>query len=138
MKEFPPFRLDPTNQCLWRRRSSGEDERILLTPTEYGVLDHLVERAGRLVTHRELLDAVWPQTAIEPQAVKSKIFQLRRVLDDDPKQPRYIETLPRRGYRFVAPLERRAPEVPHGEEPSRPLVGREGALGALEEHMRRA
>ena len=54
------------------------------------------------MTHRELLDAVWPRTAIEPQAVKSKIFHLRRVLDDDPRQPRFIETLPRRGYRFVA------------------------------------
>jgi DNA-binding response OmpR family regulator len=76
MKEFAAFRLDPVNQCLWRRSEAGEFERILLTPTEYGVLDHLVEHAGRLVTHRELLDAVWPRTAIEPQAVKSKIFQL--------------------------------------------------------------
>jgi hypothetical protein len=62
----------------------GEYERILLTPTGFGVLDHLVEHAGQLVTHRQLLDAVWPRTAIEPQAVKSKVFHLPRSLDDDP------------------------------------------------------
>src|SRR6476620_4750175 len=137
MKEFPPFRLDPTNQCLWRRRSSGEDERILLTPTEYGVLDHLVERAGQLVTHRELLDAVWPETAIEPQAVKSKVFHLRRVLDDDPKQPRFIETLPRRGYRcggkLATPVLDDAPTTP---APEHRLVGRERALADLRICMR--
>ena len=104
--ELSPFRLDPANQCLWRRTGSGGEERILLTPTEFGVLDHLVEHAGQLVTHRELLDAVWPGTAIEPQVVKNKIFHLRRVLEDEPKRPRYIETLPRRGYRFVGRLER--------------------------------
>ena len=135
MKEFPPFRLDPVNQCLWRRSAAGEDERILLTPTEFSVLDHLVERAGQLVTHRELLDAVWPRTAIEPQAVKSKVFHLRRALDDDPKQPRYIETVSRRGYRFVARLadvEVSRAEAPPGVPAVEPrLVGRRAALAEL-------
>lgn len=138
MKEFAAFRLDSVNQCLWRRGDAGDYERILLTPTEFGVLDHLVEHAGRLVTHRELLDAVWPRTVIEPQAVKSKIFQLRRVLDDDPKQPRFIETLPRRGYRFVAPVERTHIVVGHQAQPSSTLVGRERALSVLQDHMRQA
>jgi DNA-binding winged helix-turn-helix (wHTH) protein/tetratricopeptide (TPR) repeat protein len=138
MKEFAAFRLDPVNQCLWRRGDSGEFERILLTPTEFGVLDHLVEHAGRLVTHRELLDAVWPRTAIEPQAVKSKIFHLRRVLEDDPRQPRFIETLSRRGYRFVASVERAVIDVGHPGVLRSPLVGRQRALGALEEHLRKA
>lgn len=137
MKEFPPFRLDPVNQCLWRRSASGEDERILLTPTEYSVLDHLVERAGQLVTHRELLDAVWPQTAIEPQAVKSKVFHLRRVLDDDPRQPRFIETLPRRGYRFVGKVAASVPdEAPTTPVPEHCLVGRDRALADLWACMR--
>lgn len=135
MKEFPPFRLDPGNQCLWRRIPSGEDERILLTPTEYSVLEYLVERAGQLVTHRELLDAVWPNTAIEPQAVKSRIFHLRRLLDDDPRKPRFIETLSRRGYRFVAKL---SPVAPVGV-PDRTvvrLVGREAELEELWQCLR--
>src|SRR5689334_5583551 len=110
MKEFGPFRLDGVNQCLWRREESGEEVRILLKPTEFGVLDYLIEHAGRLVTHEELLAAVWPRRAIEPQAVKSKVFHLRRVLGDDSKQPRFIETVQRRGYRFVAWLGRTIPE----------------------------
>ena len=101
MAGLSPFRLDPANQCLWRRTATGGEERILLTPTEFGVLDHLVAHAGQLVTHQELLDAVWPGIAIEPQVVKNKVFHLRRVLEDEPKRPRYIETLSRRGCRFV-------------------------------------
>src|SRR5687768_9306236 len=126
MTELPRFRLDPVNQCLWRRTGSGEHERVLLTLTEFGVLNHLVEHAGRLVTHRELLDAVWPRTAIEPQAVKSNIFRLRRVLDDDPKRPRFIETLPRRGYRFVGTLEEGVTEEARPQAPETRLVGRDG------------
>ena len=104
MKEFGPFRFDASNQCLWREDGSGNDERIVLTPTEFGVLDYLIEHPGRLITHNELLEAVWPRTAIEPQAVKSKIFHLRRMLGDDSRQPRFIETVSRRGYRFVAKI----------------------------------
>jgi DNA-binding winged helix-turn-helix (wHTH) protein/energy-coupling factor transporter ATP-binding protein EcfA2 len=138
MAELSPFRLDPANQCLWRRTDTGGEERILLTPTEFGVLDHLVEHAGQLVTHRDLLDAVWPGAAIEPQAVKSKIFHLRRVLEDNPKRPRYIETLSRRGYRFVGTLER---STLCGSEPPTPgsrLVGREAALSELWQGIRNA
>jgi DNA-binding winged helix-turn-helix (wHTH) protein len=131
MKEFSPFRLDPVNQCLWRRTGAGMEERVLLTPTEYGVLAYLVTHAHRLVSHRELLDAVWPGTAIEPQAVKSNIFRLRRLLEDDPRRPRYIETLSRRGYRFVGIL---APDMAEGDRPAAltsRLVGRENALSEL-------
>jgi DNA-binding response OmpR family regulator len=49
MTELCPFRLDPANQCLWRRTGTGEEERVLLTRTEFAVLDHLVARAGQLV-----------------------------------------------------------------------------------------
>ena len=139
MAELAPFRLDSANQCLWRRTGSGVEERILLTPTEFGVLDHLVEHAGQLVTHQQLLDAVWPGTAIEPQVVKNKIFHLRRLLEDEPKRPRYIETLPRRGYRFVGSLERStvgAVDVPAASG-SR-LVGRDSALLGLRESLRSA
>ena len=68
MKLFPPFRLDTANQCLWRSTEAGADERILLTPKSFEVLRYLVEHAGRLITQRELLDAVWPDTFIEPRA----------------------------------------------------------------------
>lgn len=138
MAELSPFRLDSANQCLWRRTGSGGEERILLTPTEFGVLDHLVEHAGQLVTHRELLDAVWPGTAIEPQVVKNKIFHLRRVLEDEPKRPRYIETLPRRGYRFVGKLERSVLADLEVPPPGNRLVGRESVLAELWQEMLKA
>ena len=137
MAELSAFRFDPVNQCLWRRSGSGEAQ-IQLTPTEFGVLDHLVEHAGQLVTHRELLDAVWPGTAIEPQVVKNKIFHLRRVLEDDPKQPRYIETLPRRGYRFVGQLERSTARERVRESPATRLVGRDSVLAELWQALRKA
>lgn len=138
MKEFGPFRLDRLNQCLLRSHGSDEDERILLTPTEFGVLDYLVAHAGRLVTHEELLNAVWPQTAIEPQAVKSKVFHLRRVLGDDPRQPCFIETVQRRGYRFVAKIAG-DDAIDTIAPASKPLVvGREHTLNQLWQALRAA
>jgi len=69
MKQFPPFRLDTVNQCLWRHRESGGDERILLKPKAFAILLYLVDHAGRLVTQNELLDAVWPDTHVQPEAL---------------------------------------------------------------------
>ena len=87
MKEFPPFWLDTGNQCLWRRRDTGDDERILLTPRAFAVLRYMLEHAGRLVTEDELLQAVWPDTCVQPQAVKSQLFDVRRALGANPKTP---------------------------------------------------
>jgi DNA-binding response OmpR family regulator len=84
MKVFFPFRFDTANQCLWRRGDTGQEERILLTPKAFAVLDHLVEHAGRLVTHNELLEAVWPDTVVEPQAVKRYVVAVRSALGDRP------------------------------------------------------
>lgn len=58
MKEFPPFRLDPANQCLWRSTEIGGEQRVPLKPKAFAVLRYLVEHAGRLVTQEELLGAV--------------------------------------------------------------------------------
>ena len=138
MKEFPPFRLDAVNECLWRRTAPDKYERILLSRAQYGLLHHLVERAGQLVTHEELLDAVWPRKAIEPQVVKTNISHLRRLLEDEPKRPRFIETLHRRGYRFVATVA----ESPATDETTPPatarLVGRDAALADLWQSFRAA
>lgn len=64
MREFPPFRLDTVNQCLWRNLGRAPQERILLAPKAFAVLRYLVEHPGRLVPHGELLDAVWPKTSV--------------------------------------------------------------------------
>src|SRR5262247_3813602 len=104
MPDFPPFWLDPVNQCLWRRQETAPDERLLLTPKAFAVLRLLVAHAGRLVTQDELLAALWPEMHVQPEVLKSRIFEVRSALGDRPKTPRFIETLPRRGYRFIAPV----------------------------------
>ena len=140
MQDFPPFRLDPINQCLWRRRETAQDERILLPPKAFAVLRYLVAHAGQLVTQDELLEAVWPETHVQPEVLKSRIFEVRSALGDRPKTPRFIETLPRRGYRFIAPVHDGpavAPALPappaHGH-----LVGRAGVLETLRACLHRA
>lgn len=97
MKEFPPFRLDIENQYLLRG-----GERVALTPKAFSVLQYLVGRAGRLVPQSELLEALWPDTFVQPEVLKSHILDIRNALGDDAKNPAFIETQPRRGYRFIA------------------------------------
>src|SRR5580658_3308587 len=141
MKVFPPFRLDTANQCLWRRGETGKEERILLTPKAFAVLAYLVEHAGRLVTPDELLEAAWSGRVIEPQAVRKHILEVRTALGDRPKNSLFIETIPKRGYRFIAGVSETAassgPVVSGGPAQSS-LVGRDGALRMLHEAWRRA
>jgi DNA-binding winged helix-turn-helix (wHTH) protein len=135
MKEFPPFRLDDVNQCLLRRRDAGDGERILLTPKAFALLRYLVDHAGRLVTQDEILDAVWPGVHVQPQVVKSHILDLRSALGDHAKHPLFIETLHRRGYRFIAPVSESSSGIPTApvRTPQRRLVGRTRPLSALSE-----
>ena len=140
MKVFPPFRLDVVNQSLWRVSDAGEEERVVLTPKQFSLLVYLVENAGRLVTQTELLDAVWSGSVVEPQAVKKSVFALRSALGDSPKHSRYIETVPRRGYRFIAPIGSLSgnPGPVLGTSAIGRLVGREDALEELQESWRLA
>ncbi len=140
MKEFPPFRLDDVNQCLWRRGETGPDERLQLTPKAFAVLSYLVEHAGRLVTQDELLDAIWPDTFIQPEVLKYQIADIRGVLEDDAKKPRFIETMHRRGYRFVAKVrDDERPESPVSAGATRArVVGRARELGELRTCLEKA
>src|SRR5271157_668974 len=105
MKEFLSFRLDTSNKCLWRHRDDGDDERIRLAPKAFAVLRYLVEHAGYPVTQAELLKALWPDTFVQPDVLKTHILDVRSALGDRPKNPQFIETLPRRrGYLFIAPV----------------------------------
>ena len=133
MREFPPFRLDTVNQCFWRGEGVAE-ERILLAPRAFAVLRYLVEHPGRLVTHAELLDALWPKTYVQPEVLKSHIAAIRAVLGDDARKPIFIETLSRRGYRFIAPVTEGAaarPSQTNLPEAVSELIGREAELGAV-------
>src|SRR6266852_1991677 len=134
MREFPPFRLDPVNQCLWHGDGLAE-ERILLAPKAFAVLRYLVEHPGRLVAHAELLEALWPKTYVQPEVLKSHIAAIRAVLGDDARKPIFIETLSRRGYRFIAPVTEGAPARPSRmtnlPEAVSELIGREAELRAV-------
>jgi DNA-binding winged helix-turn-helix (wHTH) protein len=96
---FGGFRLDPDNACLWRGAQA-----IALTPKAFDVLHYLVAHPDRLVSKDTLLDAVWPETAVSDAVVRIAIGELRRVLGDTTRAPRFIATVPRWGYRFVAPV----------------------------------
>ena len=91
MKAFPWFRLDITNQCLWRSKDAGPYERLRLAPMAFDVLRSLVELAGRLVTQGEVLNAFWPDTFVRPEVLKSDICDIRAALGDRNKNPRFIE-----------------------------------------------
>ena len=93
---FGPFRLDKTERRLLRG-----DEPLALRPKTFDVLAFLAERAGRLVTKRELLDGVWPETFVSDSVLKVCVREIREVLGDDPRSPRYIETAHKAGYRFI-------------------------------------
>jgi predicted ATPase/DNA-binding winged helix-turn-helix (wHTH) protein len=140
MQEFPPFRLDPVNQCLWRDRETAAPERILLPPRAFAVLRYLVAHAGRLVTQEELLEAVWPETYVQPEVLRNHIFTIRRALGDSPMQPRFLETLPRRGYRFLAAVRDSPVAEPTVPTPAAysTLVGRGHWLGELRGYLQLA
>jgi DNA-binding winged helix-turn-helix (wHTH) protein/tetratricopeptide (TPR) repeat protein len=73
------------------------------------MLQYLVDNAGRLVTHDEFLDALWQRVFVQPEVLKGHMLSIRAALGDDPANPRFVETLRGRGYRFIAPVRARAP-----------------------------
>ena len=96
---FNRFRLDPASACLWR-----DAEPVPLPPKAFDVLHYLVTHPDRLVTKDELLDTVWPETAVSDAVVRVAIGALRQALGDRAPTPQYIATVLRRGYRFLAPV----------------------------------
>jgi DNA-binding winged helix-turn-helix (wHTH) protein len=139
MKEFPPFKLDVVNQCLWQVQNV-QNERVQLTPKGFQLLRHLVEHAGRLVTHQEAMKTVWSRTCVEPQVLRQHVCEIRKVLDDRAKQPRFIETHPRRGYSFIAPVKDSVfvgYTTAAGSPVAQTLVGRDSALTELQDCLRR-
>jgi Tol biopolymer transport system component/DNA-binding winged helix-turn-helix (wHTH) protein len=95
--EFGPFRLDVGERLLMR------DGRVTpLPPKVFDTLLVLVENSGRVVSKDELMQSLWPDTFVEESNLTQNISQLRRALGDGAGGPQYIETIPKRGYRFVA------------------------------------
>jgi DNA-binding winged helix-turn-helix (wHTH) protein len=95
----PPVRIEADNESAW----CGE-RRLQLTPKVFAVLRHLVEHPQRLITKDDLLATVWRDAIVSDAALASCIRDLRKALRDTSEAPRYVETVHRRGFRFIGPI----------------------------------
>jgi DNA-binding winged helix-turn-helix (wHTH) protein len=96
-------------------------QTVPLEPKAFDLLVLLLERHGNLVTKQEILDTVWRQTAVSDNALTRIVAHLRKALGDDARDARYIETVPTRGYRFIATVSGRTAvdgETPAAETPA--------------------
>jgi predicted ATPase/DNA-binding winged helix-turn-helix (wHTH) protein len=145
MLVFNSFRLDVTNASLSRGKQA-----ILLTPKAFNVLRYLLEHAGQLVSKDDLWRAVWPGISVTDATLTNCVSEVRKALGDDSKAPRYIETLHRLGYRFIAsvssePARIGGSRVIRQDSPPAPLhsptpyfVGREAESAQLHEWLQGA
>ena len=123
--EFDPFRLEPATRRLLRN-----GEPLSLTPKAFDTLLVLVQNRERVVEKSEVMRLVWPDTVVEEANLAQHVFTLRKALGDSPDGARFIATIPKRGYRFVAEVR----EVPNGNGLAAPAMAPPAAttpIGAL-------
>lgn len=136
---FGEYRLDIENARL-----SKAEQVIALPPKAFAILVYLLERCGVLVGKDELLDAVWGHRYVSEGVLKSAVQVLRQALSDDARAPRYLETVHRRGYRFVmeaSPLTTNGgltPSVNIVHERQLPVVGRDAEIALMQDSLTRA
>src|SRR5262245_46761562 len=123
--EFGAFRLDAAERVLWR----GE-EMIALPPKVFDTLWALVKEEGRVVSKYELMEAIWADAAVEESNLSQNIYTLRRTLGVDEQGWQFIETIPRRGYRFAAPVKLLEEAPKNGANGANGASGANGANGA--------
>src|SRR5215831_14834 len=127
-----PVRLDLHNAWVWQGA-----QRLTLTPKAFAVLRYLMEHAGRVVTKEELLQAVWAGTVVSDAALTTCMWEIRRGLGEAAQDPQYIETVHRRGYRWIAPLPTTAQPIQQAtlrgqrRHAALPVVGREAEFEHL-------
>src|SRR5262245_29715699 len=93
---FGDYRLDLQQACLWRGTQA-----LHLPPKAFTVLSILVQHAGQLVTKDALLQAAWPETAVSEAALTICLSAIRKALGETAQAPRFLQTVHRRGYRFL-------------------------------------
>jgi len=131
---FDKFELDEANALLQR-----DGQAVALAPTPFRLLCALARRPGTLLTKDALLDSVWGHQFVSESVLKTAISDLRTALGDTPREPRFIETVPRRGYRFIAvpaaasPAPALADTSAHDPRPSTApsFIGRASAFSQL-------
>jgi Tol biopolymer transport system component/DNA-binding winged helix-turn-helix (wHTH) protein len=134
--EFGEFRLDVREKILMQG-----DQPVELTPKGFELLSVFVENHGRLLEKDELMDRIWTDSFVEEGNLTFNIRQLRKILGDDAHEPKYIKTVRRHGYRFIAdvrriseennrvdettaPIANQPTEIAHGEMPAAPKTGK--------------
>lgn len=115
------IRFDPSNQTLLTEHGT-----IQLAPKVFGTLTYLRQRPQQLVTKEELLTAIWPGVFVTDAVLKVTIGELRKALADDAKDPHFIETVHRRGYRFIGDL----PELEAAQAPTLPQASTIISIGS--------
>lgn len=109
--EFGDFVLDARSRILLK-----DGVTVRLTPKAFETLLVLIHNGVEVVDKDQLMKQVWPDTFVEEGSLSRNIYELRKALGDDSSEPRYIETIPKRGYRFLAPVTvsgRPVSNVPH-------------------------
>ncbi|HYU32087.1 MAG TPA: tetratricopeptide repeat protein [Thermoanaerobaculia bacterium] len=115
------YRFGEHTLDLEASRLLGPEGEIRLRPQAFRMLEVLAESAPKILSQEALLDQVWGVEHLSPASVKQAISEVRQALGDDPSRPRIIETVHRRGYRFIAPIERIDPAPPPSELATQPL-----------------
>ncbi len=135
--QIPPYRLDLDSGLL----RAGE-RTVSLRPKTWAVLCYLAERPGVLVSKGELLDAIWGGVAVTEATLTRSICEIRDALQDEVRQPRFVETVHRRGFRFVAPSKEavvyESTVVGTAPRPPSHVVGRDAELHRLGELLEAA
>jgi DNA-binding winged helix-turn-helix (wHTH) protein/tetratricopeptide (TPR) repeat protein len=124
---FGPFQLDGASYRLLR-----DGEIVPLSPKIIDLLLYLVARPSTLVTKDELFTALWPDVAVTDNALTQAVSELRQALGDEASNPQYIQTVARRGYRFVAPVTAHAPPATSSPTVAGAGQGREPTIAVLD------
>src|SRR5437588_6689654 len=98
------YRFEDVQVVLAQSRVRRGDQDRVLRQQAFHILVYLLEQRDRVVTKQELADRFWQDTAVTDNALVQCIADIRKALGDDPREPRFIRTVPRVGYQFIAPV----------------------------------
>ena len=123
------YRFDGITLDTAKRRLRRGDQELLLEPKAFRLLEFLIENRDRVLGKEEIFQVVWSETIVTDNALARAIAQIRKALEDDPREPRFIETLPAVGYRFIGKLTAEEPpaaaKTTLGKSPRIPVWGRD-------------
>ncbi|MEJ7863044.1 MAG: winged helix-turn-helix domain-containing protein [Pyrinomonadaceae bacterium] len=121
---FGDFQIDTIEERLYRN-----GEKVIINRRTFQVLRLLVERAGQIITKQEFFDTVWADTFVQDNSLTVTMTTLRKILGDDYKQPKFIENLPRKGYRFIGEVKTLGDEPPIAQVEEKSIIAPAADVG---------